>query len=157
MKPTASFEKADALYDSGRFNDAFKMFVELCNAGDAASCSRVAIMYGDGRGVEYDFEKSVEWDLRALELGNVSSLLNLGVTFRTHGAAREARKYFERAIAAGDGDAMLELAKLLDVSDFETANVLRLLRLMLESDSVTEGSREEASSLVTEIERRGSR
>ncbi len=112
-------------------------------------------MYGDGKGVEYDFDKSVEWDLRAWELGNESSLHNLGVTYRTHGAAREARKYFERAIAAGDGDALLELAKLLDVSDFETANVLRLLRLVNESDSVTEDSREEASSLITEIERRG--
>ena len=44
--------------------------------------SRLALMYGDGEGVAYDFDKSVYWDLKAIEAGCTSSMSNLAITYR---------------------------------------------------------------------------
>jgi uncharacterized protein len=153
MNQDKIFEKADRLYDRGQFKKAFDIFLELAQRGDASACSRVANMYGDGKGVAFDFAKSVEWDLRAIELGNMGSLFNLGVSYRTRGDSKEARKWFEKSLEAGDGEAAVELAKLLHVSEHESDRVFHLLKFAIESKNITDGSREEAQELLREISR----
>ena len=147
-----SFEEADRLYDEDRLEDSFAMFLKLAEAGDASACGRVALMYFEGEGVPFDFDESVKWDLRAIELGDTTSLSNLAITYRNTGNAREARKWLEKAVATGDGDAALDLAKLLHVSDFEIDNVRRLLKTAIASDYITEMSREEAEEMLATLD-----
>ena len=59
---------------------------------------------------------------------------------------------FEKAIAEGDGDAALDLAKLYMVSDLESANVKKYLILAKNSRNVVESYRIEAERLLNEID-----
>ena len=86
------FELADQAHQSGEYEKAFRLFYRASENGDSSAMSRLALMYGDGEGVEYDFDKSVYWDLKAIEAGCTSSMSNLAITYRNHGDAREARK-----------------------------------------------------------------
>ncbi|HRX35692.1 MAG TPA: tetratricopeptide repeat protein [Aestuariivirga sp.] len=128
------------------------MFLKLAEAGDASACGMVATMYFDGEGVAFDFDESVKWDLRAIELGDTTSLSNLAISYRNTGNAREARKWFEKAVATGDGEAALDLAKLLHVSDFEIDNVRRLLKMAVESDHMTPAGLEEAEAMLAALD-----
>jgi TPR repeat protein len=152
MNSSSTFEKADELYDQGKYTLAFRMFLALAKGGDVSAMSRLANMYFEGRGTKYSFEKSVEWDIRSAELGNTTSLTNLGVSFRTKGDIRQSKKWFQMAIEAGDDDAALELAKLYLVSDLEVGRVRQLLSTVLSSDRICEDSREEASNLLRELQ-----
>ena len=74
------------------------------------------------------------------------------ITYRNLGDVRTARYWFEKAVAFGDGDAALELAKLYMVSDKEIEDVKRYLKIAAESDDISPASREEAERLLSEFE-----
>ncbi|WP_373504216.1 tetratricopeptide repeat protein [Aestuariivirga sp.] len=153
-KQDSIYGQAVRLHEDRSYDQAFVLFKQLAENGYADGCSMLATMYGAGLGTEFDLEASIAWDLKAIELGSLTSVYNLGVTHRGRGNCREARKWFEKSIASGDGDAMLELAKLLDVSDHETPQVIDLLMRAMSSRHITEDSREEAEVLLNEISNR---
>lgn len=149
--PAPSFAKADALYDLGRYEEAFQMFLALAEQGDLGGMNRVAVMYSVGQGTPCNFEESIRWDKQAAELGDVAALLNLGISYRRAGDVRQAKCWFEQALAKGDGEAALELAKMYLISELETQRVIDYLRLVLSSSTVCEDSLEEAQRLLTEL------
>lgn len=140
------FAQADRLYEEGLFTEAFAAFLSLAEQGDTSAMTRVAIMYGTGEGVARSFEDSIKWDMRAAELGDVTGLFNLGVSYKTEGDIRESRRWFEKALAAGDGEAALELAKLSLEEDAEKAAAY--LHRALQNGDLCEASREEAEHLL---------
>lgn len=145
------FARASELYDQGSFEEAFREFLSLARLGDISAMTRVAEMYGSGKGAKYDFDESVGWDMRAAELGSPTALINLGVSYRSKGDARSARTWFEKAMKIGDGEAALELARMYSVSDLETERVKMYLALAVQSESISETSREEAKRLLGEL------
>lgn len=147
------FDEADRLSEQGRHTEAFEIFLRLANDGNAYAMSRLAIIYCDGLGTKKDFDESIKWDLRAIDSGDIASMSNLALTLCQQRKFLEARNWFEKAIAAGDGDAALELAKLLQVSVLERENVKFLLKTTIESNFVTQASVEEAGALLAQIER----
>lgn len=142
------FIKADDAYNSGNMELAFQLFSRAAENGDSSAMSRLAMMYGDGDGIEYNFDKSVYWDLQAIEAGCMSSMSNLAITYRNHGDAREAKKWFEKACESGDVDAALDLAKLLVVSDKELDHVRVLLEQVVNSKEACPASVEEAQKML---------
>ncbi|MFO1121920.1 MAG: tetratricopeptide repeat protein [Hyphomicrobiales bacterium] len=148
------FEDASLLYDQERFSDAFELFLELANSGDASACSNIARMLADGCGTSRDVKKSMEWDLKAIALGETSSMINLAITLRWLGRTREARRWLEQAVRAGDDEALLELARLLDVSDYERQSVIALLQQAKNSPKITDVTRADVLAFVNEIQRR---
>lgn len=151
MKNEDRFNSADDAYNRGDVKLAFQLFSHAAEDGDSSAMSRVAMMYGDGEGVAYDFEKSVYWDLRAIEAGCISSMSNLAITYRNHGDAREARKWFEKAYKEGDVDAALDLAKLLMVCDKELDQVKVLLDQVARSKEACSSSVEEAQEILDSL------
>lgn len=147
------FSQADDLSDQGRHAEAFEIFLRLASDGDKYAMSRLAIIYGDGLGTKKDTNESIKWDLRAIDSGDITSMSNLALTFCQQRKFAEARNWFEKAVAAGDGDAALELAKLLQVSLLERDNVRILLKTAIESNFVTQASVDEAMALLDQIER----
>jgi TPR repeat protein len=145
------FGEADRLSDEGRHVEAIEIFLELAKSGDEHAMSRLAIIYCDGLGIKKNFDESMKWDLQAIAAGNISSMSNLALTYCQQRRFLEARHWFEQAVAAGDGDAALDLAKLLRVSKFEEDNVKLLLQTVIKSKFVTKGSIEEAKALLSEI------
>jgi uncharacterized protein len=136
--------EADSLSDAGKHEEAFKHFSDMADAGDSSSMSRLAILYAEGLGVEKDLAESIRWDLRAIEAGDTASMNNLALTYCSIREFRKARYWFERAIATGDGDAALELARLLYVSDKELDEVRKLIAFVIECKHATLGAKEEA-------------
>lgn len=145
------FSKASNLYNAGEYNSAFEEFLKLAEKGDAAAMMRVASMYGDGRGVDYDLNKCLMWDKRAAEAGERSALLNIGITYRNIGDAREAKCWLEKAIALDDGEAALALAKMYMISDKEVDNIKEKLTLAYASKNLSPSSREEVKKLIDEL------
>lgn len=147
---TDNFSRAEAAYDAGDFAEAFRLFLEAAESGNSDAMCRVALMYESGIGTEYDAEKSIDWDLKAIDAGSTTSLINLGITYRRLGDIRKAKYWFEKSLEAGDGEAALELAKLYSVSDKETATVKQYLEVAIASNRLSEASLEEAKSLSQE-------
>jgi TPR repeat protein len=121
------FGTADKLYDSENYQEAFRIFSLLASSGHTSSMLRLGVMYGAGIGVRQNWHSALFWEKKAADLGDVAAFANLGVTYRTIGNSREARVWFEKAMLCGDGDAAYDLARILDVSDFEKRKVTEVL------------------------------
>lgn len=145
------YEQAVEDYDLGKLDSAVAKFLAAAEGGNVNAMETLAVLYGDGDGVDYDFDRSVYWDMRSIESGSLTSLSNLAITYRTHGDIREAKKWFEKAVESGDGDAALDLAKLYMVSDKETETLITLLQKVVESDNVCAASVDEAKEFLKEF------
>ena len=82
-------------------------------------------------------------------------MFNLGITYRNSGDAREARRWFEKLHADGDGDASLELAKMYMISDLEGERIKAYLLAAVQSSHVCEASIEEAQALLDNLDESG--
>jgi uncharacterized protein len=145
------FAIASRLFDDAQYKEAFEQFLYLAKQGNSSAMTRVAVMYGEGKGVEYDFEECVRWDMKAADAGSQAALLNLGISYRNTGDARAAKRWFEKSLQMGDGEAALELAKMYLISELETERVKKYLDQALQSKNTCEASREEARQLLIKI------
>lgn len=68
------FLKADELFESKNYEQAFATFLVAANAGCTHSMLRVASMYTCGEGVSCNYEKAIEWELKAMEYGESGAL-----------------------------------------------------------------------------------
>ncbi len=146
------FCRADKLYEQGDFAEAFSLFSLAAENGDAPSMTRIASMYTCGEGVDCDYDKAIKWELKAIDGGEISAVVNVGISYRIKGQISEAKRWFLEALKAGDGSAALELAKLFMVSDKESEAVKRYLQLAVESTNMCEADIEEAKQLLIEMQ-----
>jgi TPR repeat protein len=109
-------------------------------------------MYTCGEGVPLDLRKAIEWELKAVALGEVSGLLNVGISYRLTGDLTKAQYWFERSLAAGDGCGALELAKLYRAKGSEPDKVKQYLRLAIANRPMCEADIEEAEEMLAEME-----
>lgn len=145
------FSQADKQHELGRLDVAFKLFLEAAEQGDSSAMSRLACMYADGEGVLRDFEKSIEWDKKAIDAGNTTSLLNLAITYRTLGDIISSKYWFEKALDKGDSEAALQLAKLYMISDKEREKIKYYLSIAISDESICEESHIEANKLLVSL------
>lgn len=154
LDPSADshFVRGDALEEQGLFEQALEAFSAGANAGDVSCMTRLALLYTNGQGVDCcDFDKAIEWEMKAHEAGDSMALFNLGITHRMKGDLLEARACFEEALSAGDNSAALQLAKLYVVSPKESEMVRHYLGMVLADDTLCEAEREEAASLLARL------
>ena len=145
------FNQADEAFDNGDLDKAFSLFKKGADSGDHHAMTRLGAMYSDGEGVEVNIDESILWDLKAISSGSTLSLFNLAITYRTLGDIKSAKAWLEKAIAAGDGEACLQLAKLYMVSDKEILTVKKYLLAAIDSTNICEESVEEASNILNNI------
>ena len=145
------FLKGDELYEKGDFVGAFSAFMQAAKKGSTSCMTRVASMYTCGEGVNCDYDKAIEWELKAIEGGEITALVNLGISYRIKGDIRKAKHWFERAIESGDGSGALELAKLYMVSPKEKERTIEYLNLAITSSNMCEADIEEAQELLSEL------
>jgi len=121
--------------------------------GEETSLLNLGLFYDVGLGVAVDKEQAMVWYLRALEHGDTAAFNNIAILYRERGDVASAKEWFDKATAAGDGDAYLKLAKLyLDGSiPDENGEVRRNLERVLEAEHVTAASVEEAQALLDEM------
>ncbi|MGI0118261.1 tetratricopeptide repeat protein [Zooshikella sp. RANM57] len=142
------FSKAYKYYHVGRVADSFNWFVKGALAGNTSCMIWVGVLYGDGIKPDFRNQKEIKWYKKAWKKGELSSANNLAIVYKNQRKYGLAEKWFKLAIAKGDGDANLELAKLYIHLKADKGIIIQYLNETIESDYVTEASAEEASSLM---------
>lgn len=142
--------RADALADVGRHREAVELFRRAAYLGCNAAYGRLAIAFHDGTGVRRSPAIALHYYKRALRVGDTGALNNIGVLRREQGRLSEAARWFQRAVDAGNDDALLQLAKLGLQRVGMTRTVRDQLRRVVRSNTCTIGSREEAADLLRE-------
>ena len=90
------FNQADLEYNNDNFEKAFELFLKAAENSDDSAMDRIASMYDAGEGVDYDFDKAIYWYQKAIEAGSVTSLYNLGISYRSKGNVLEAKHWPRR-------------------------------------------------------------
>jgi phosphohistidine phosphatase len=144
------YQLADQLEKTGKYRRAFKLFRQLSKQGNGAAMAKLADFYDRGYGIKQSRKKMLEWEKRAAKSGDAPSLFALGLRYRLAGDVRQAKKWFEKALAAGEGAAALEIAKMYLISPAESGRVKYYLRLALET-GVSAAREKEVRHLLEEL------
>lgn len=145
------FIEADALHDQGQYTEAFTLFMQGAENGDSSCMTRIASMYSCGEGIECDYDKALEWELKAIELGDISAMINAGITYRAKGDLVKSKYWFEQALENGHSSGAIELAKLYMVSDKEIDRVKEYLAIAMLDEGLCEGEIEEVNHLLSNL------
>ena len=108
-------------------------------------------MYTCGEGCECNYDRAIEWELKAIDAGDVTAMNNVGISYRIKGDIVKSKYWFEKALEAGEDGAALELAKLYMVSEKELGKVKEYLLKVISSSNVCEAEVEEAQQLLVEL------
>jgi TPR repeat protein len=146
------FERANRKWDEGEVKSAFRLFLAAARLGDSSSQINLGNFYADGLGVKANRDLALYWYRKAYRRGQRCAASNIGTVFRNEQKLQQALKWFERAVDLGDGDANLEIAKIY-LCRKERDKAIHFLKATLKAgpDDVTEGSRDEAESLLKEL------
>jgi TPR repeat protein len=145
------FIEADTLHEHGQYMEALALFIQGAETGDSSCMTRIALMYSCGEGVECDYDKTLEWELKAIELGDVSAMINAGITYRFKGELIKSKYWFEQALENGNSSGAIELAKLYMVSDKELDRVKEYLVIAMRDENLCEGEIEEVKQLLSSL------
>ena len=104
---------AQAAYDKGDFEDAFKQFLSMAEQGNGLAQSSTGVMYDMGQGTTKDYDKAVEWYKKSAEQGNQFGQFNLGTMYYMGtGVAKDiltACKWFVLSTRQGNGQARIHM------------------------------------------------
>ena len=70
------------LMEEGKTEEAVRVFESLAEDGDDRVMVQLGIIYYEGTEVEQDYEKAMDWWLKAFEKENPDAFVNLGVMHR---------------------------------------------------------------------------
>lgn len=68
-------------YKSGRYEEAFQLFLQAAERGFVPAMNNVSVMYANGQGVAADQVQAFQWMKRAAEGGNASACATLSVKY----------------------------------------------------------------------------
>jgi len=143
--------RADELADEGKNREAVQLLWKAARAGNLSAQLNLGFHLATGRGVRRSRDKALYWYKRAAGGGHAAAAANVGFIYRDERRSRLALRWFEKAIALGDEDAMLEVAKLCLGVLADTKKAKRLLSRVLASKKVTLATQEEAVRLKREF------
>lgn len=146
----ATFNKGVAAYDSGQYEDAFKIFHDLAEDDDLAAMRNVALMYRRGQGVPRNPQKALDWFERAAEAGLGTAQADLGVMLLDGEAGdpepHEAIMWLTYASDAGHAGAQFRLGQLYEKGEYVSQNLELAKRLYAEA--AARGHREAGARLA---------
>ncbi len=152
------FRQADALMQRGRLEEAFRLFLRGARAGDSSCQLNVGYLYDVGRGVRRSRERALYWYRKGARRREGAAASNIATLYRDEGRPRLAARWFEKAVAWGDFDALLGLAKLYLGPLKDCARARRALsRIRRHRGHTTEHSQEEAAALWLQVNEPGPR
>ena len=85
----SSFEQGLAAYEAEQYNEAFEIFMPLAEAGNVDAQGAIAGMYCEGKGVEQNIDRAIEWYRLAAEQGHPIAQNNLGTLLSVYKNNRE--------------------------------------------------------------------
>ena len=109
-------ETARNFYLKGNFDEAYKIWCDLANRGDADSQAWIGAMYANGDGRIASNEKSFEWYLQAAKQGHAMAAANVGAAFYMGNGVKKNIKnaiiWLKKSAEAGDLNGLFNLAVL---------------------------------------------
>ncbi len=158
MKDDAELErKAHDAWESGRRTVAFRLYNELASRGTGAGMLNLGYFYDCGIGVRKNRGLALKWYRRAYRRGSSAAASNIATVYRDEGRHRLEAKWYARAVRLKDGDAAVELAKLVLAGRGirqDKSHASRLLKRASESRQITEDGREEAIAMLLALKGR---
>ncbi len=104
---------AQAAYDKGDFEDAFKQFLSMAEGGNSLAMSSTGVMYDMGQGTQKDYDKAVQWYKKSADAGNQFGQFNLGTMYYMGTGVQkdmiEACKWFVLSTRQGNGQARIHM------------------------------------------------
>lgn len=130
--------------------------------GSAPAQNNLGIVLGNGNGARKNVQEALFWLRRAFRGGNSCAGPNLAVTYRENGNFKAAVRWFRRAVAAGDGDALVELGIHYYWGKGVRANqraAVKCFRAATKAKNISEGGRDDAFFFlgIAHLEGRGVR
>jgi TPR repeat protein len=149
------FFEAEQFEEKGDFRNAFKRLLAGAQLGDAGSQLNLGNFYAWGRGVRRDLKKAAYWYKKAYRNGYDTGAFNLAIDRRNEGNVRSAVIWFKKAVAMNSGEACVELAKIYKPRKGGQKAAANLLKraLRLSRDHISDAAKEEAESLLKQMEK----
>jgi len=149
------FDEADRLWDAGKLEEAFNLFLVAAKQGDTSAQISLGYFFDTGIHLKKDTKKALYWYKKAARNKSAAACSNIGTVYRDVGNVERARFWFLKAIESNDGDAALELGKLYLESQNKKGllQASKYLRLALRSKNITQDSVEEAKLLLEGLQK----
>jgi TPR repeat protein len=149
------FEQASLEWDQGNKKKAFELFGKAAQQGDPSAQHNLGYFYDEGFGVEKNTQQALYWYKKAAKNGEICSCSNIAEIYRLAGNIQKAKIWLLKAVAQGDGDAALEMAKLyINIKGMDNlTKAFEYLNMVTRSNRVTEASIEEAHLLLEQLQR----
>lgn len=116
MAITQQHERARTAYQSGSFKEAFEIWSNLAEAGEAEAQCWVGSLYANGEGVAVDDQQALHWYSAAAQQGHHMAQANAGAfLFMGRGAKKDpdqAVRWLKSAADGGDLNGLFNLAVL---------------------------------------------
>jgi TPR repeat protein len=141
--------------EKGKLLSAFRLYLAAAKLGDTSCQINLGNFYADGRGIKPNRKAAIEWYTKAYRRGERSAASNLGAMFRDESKFKDALSWYERAVKLGDGDAILEIAKIhLREPQGRLHAMSRLEEIKdLPREDVTRATQKEANLLLREMKK----
>ncbi|WCD77536.1 tetratricopeptide repeat protein [Pseudomonas sp. TUM22785] len=147
---------AHEAWEAGNLALALELF-SICAAQGSEGCMLdLGYFYDEGIGTPQDKKQAMYWYKRAYRLDSSSAASNIAILYREQGRFNRAAQWFRRAVHLKDGNAEVELAKLLIAGKGVRKSLptaVEHLRNALASDRITPAGIEEAEALLAQVQR----
>lgn len=141
------FLRADKQAKRGNHRAAFQVFLKAAKQGDTSSQLRVGYCFDVGLGTRRNSSAAMSWYERAYRSGDANAANNIGTIWRDRRKPQRAQFWFRRSVQMGNDGSNLELAKY-ELAKRNWRKAIRLLEMVRDSQSVSEGEIEQAESLL---------
>lgn len=116
---TGLVDEARVQYDLGNYEDAFALYLQAAEAGDAKAIYNVGALYARGEGVEEDDLTALEWFKKAAEMDYPDALNTIGnaYSFGNYGLQIDygaSFSYYLRSAQLGNAKGMFTIGNMYD-------------------------------------------
>ena len=145
--------------EAGDVTAAFDLFLQAATLGDAGAAFSVGYMYDVGLGVAKDLNQALFWYRRAWRGKQHCAGNNIALLYVELGQRRQALLWWRKAIAQGDRDAAVTLAKFLLQTaggrnvHKQVVDLLKVAASKQEWTEITPAGKEEAEALLLALTR----
>jgi hypothetical protein len=126
---------------------AIRWYRRSAIAGNPSGQINLGVCLCVGRGLRRDDAEALRWFKRALRQNDLSAPSNIASVYRDRGDNRRAVFWYQRAVAAGDGDALVEvgLGYYTGVGvRRDPEHAVRCFRRAIASKAISQAGREDA-------------
>ncbi len=111
-----AYQRALSAKDNGEYSSALALSLEAANAGHVGAQGLLSQLYYEGKGINRDYAKALEWANKAAKKNDPRGLNTLGLAnYYGNGAKVDGKKgeaYLIKAAAAGLADAQVNLGNI---------------------------------------------